>query len=54
VDRDAALAAVAEVAWSAPERRDWEGFRVRLAGQAAGWDALGLAWYRSSQIDWPT
>ena len=47
------LAAVAEVAWSAPDRRDWEGFRVRLAGQAAPWDALGLAWYRSSQIDWP-
>jgi hexosaminidase len=47
------LAAIAEVAWSAPERRDWDGFRVRLAGQAARWDALGLAWYRSPQIDWP-
>ncbi|NYI59674.1 beta-N-acetylhexosaminidase [Cellulomonas soli] len=46
------LAAVAEVAWTQPERRDWPGFRARVAGQAAFWDRLGLSWYPSPQVDW--
>ncbi|ROS22938.1 beta-N-acetylhexosaminidase [Cellulomonas sp. PhB150] len=46
------LAAVAEVAWTAPELRDWDGFRDRVAGQAAFWDRLGLSWYASPQVDW--
>ena len=46
------LAAVAEVAWSAPDHRDWEGFRTRLARHGALWDAAGLAWYASPQVDW--
>ncbi|WP_456823110.1 family 20 glycosylhydrolase [Cellulomonas sp. P5_E12] len=48
------LAAVAEVAWSAPERRDWEDFRTRVARQAPFWDRLGLPFYRSPQVDWPS
>ncbi|WP_315097614.1 family 20 glycosylhydrolase [uncultured Cellulomonas sp.] len=47
------LAAVAEVAWSAPEARDWEDFRARVAQQAPFWDRLGLSWYASPQVDWP-
>jgi len=46
------LAAVAEVAWSPAEGRDWVGFRARVAGQARRWDDAGLAWYRSPQVDW--
>ena len=46
------LAAVAEVAWSDRDRRDWEGFRRRVAGLAPGWDRDGFAWYRSPQVDW--
>jgi hexosaminidase len=46
------LAAVAEVAWSAPERRDWDDFRTRVARQAPFWDRLGLSWYASPQVDW--
>ena len=46
------LAAVAEVAWSAPGRRDWQDFRTRLAPHAARWDAVGLRWYASPQVDW--
>ncbi|MGN8244890.1 beta-N-acetylhexosaminidase [Cellulomonas soli] len=46
------LAAVAEVAWTAPERRDWDGFRERVAGQGAFWDRLGLSWYASPQVRW--
>ncbi len=46
------LAAVAEVAWSVPERRSWEGFRARVAHQPAFWDRAGFAWHRSPQVDW--
>jgi len=46
------LAAVAEVAWSAAGRRDWDDFRSRVAGQGGRWDDAGLAWYRSPQVDW--
>ncbi|HWQ00021.1 MAG TPA: beta-N-acetylhexosaminidase, partial [Vicinamibacterales bacterium] len=47
------LAAVAEVGWSAPDRRDWEDFRRRLAAQGPRWTALGVNFYRSPQIPWP-
>ncbi|WP_029289958.1 beta-N-acetylhexosaminidase [Cellulomonas sp. HZM] len=46
------LAAVAEVAWTAPELRDWDDFRARVAHQGAFWDRLGLAWHPSTQVDW--
>lgn len=46
------LAAVAEVAWSAADRRDWEDFRTRVAALGARWDAAGLSWYPSPQVDW--
>ncbi|WP_298462168.1 family 20 glycosylhydrolase [uncultured Cellulomonas sp.] len=46
------LAAVAEVAWSAQDRRGWEGFRVRVAGLAPGWDRAGYPFYPSPQVDW--
>jgi len=41
------------VAWSAPERRDWEDFRARIARQAPFWDRLGMPYYASPQVDWP-
>ncbi|HXH07519.1 MAG TPA: beta-N-acetylhexosaminidase, partial [Vicinamibacterales bacterium] len=47
------LAAVAEVGWADPARRDWEDFRRRLAAQAPRWTALGVNFYRSPQIPWP-
>ena len=46
------LAAIAEVAWSAPEQRDWSDFRERVAQHGAMWDRTGLAWYASPQVDW--
>lgn len=46
------LAAVAEVAWSAPDRRDLEDLTHRLGAHGAFWDRLGLAWYRSPQGRW--
>jgi hexosaminidase len=46
------LAAIAEVGWSRPERRDWTSFRVRLGAQAPRWTALGVNFYRSPEIPW--
>ncbi|MFF1529958.1 family 20 glycosylhydrolase [Cellulomonas sp. NPDC058312] len=46
------LAAVAEVAWTPKERRDWDDFAARVAGHGPYWDAEGLAWYPSPQVDW--
>jgi hexosaminidase len=45
------LPAVAEVAWS--ERRDWDGFRTRLAAHGPRWEAQGLRYHRSPQVPWP-
>ena len=46
------IAAIAEIAWSPRERRDWNDFRVRLGAQAARWTALGINFYRSPQVPW--
>ncbi|MFP3714061.1 family 20 glycosylhydrolase [Puerhibacterium sp. TATVAM-FAB25] len=46
------LPALAEVAWSPVEARDWDGFAARLAGQAPVWRALGWAFHPSPQISW--
>ncbi|GEL95006.1 family 20 glycosylhydrolase [Cellulomonas composti] len=46
------LAAVAEVAWTAPESRDWDDFAARVSAQGPFWDRLGLRWYASPQVDW--
>ena len=47
------LCAFAEVAWTPQDTRDWEGFRARVAAEAPRWDAAGVAYTRSPQIDWP-
>jgi len=46
------LAALAEVAWSRTERRNWDDFKGRLAGQAPRWTALGMNFHRSPDIPW--
>jgi hexosaminidase len=46
------LCAVAEVAWTPAARRDWDGFRGRVAAEGARWDAAGVAYHRSPQVDW--
>lgn len=46
------LAAVAEIGWTARDRRDWDSFKVRLGAQGARWTALGVNFYRSPQIPW--
>ncbi|MEJ2857139.1 MULTISPECIES: family 20 glycosylhydrolase [unclassified Saccharothrix] len=47
------LPAIAELGWSPWSTHDWTSFRTRLAAQGPRWDALGIAYYRSSQVPWP-
>jgi hexosaminidase len=47
------LPAIAELGWSPPATRNWEDFRRRLAVQGPRWEAMGLNFYRSSQVPWP-
>jgi hexosaminidase len=46
------LCAVAEVAWSPRSVRDWDDFRARVAAEGERWDAAGVAYHRSPQVDW--
>lgn len=46
------LVAVAEVAWSAPERRDWDSFARRVTDQPWRWERLGHPWHRAEGVDW--
>ncbi|WP_062070798.1 family 20 glycosylhydrolase [Demequina sediminicola] len=46
------LTAVAEVAWTAPERKDWEDYRTRVAAAADGWRRQGLTFHETPQVDW--
>lgn len=46
------LAAVAEVAWTSADRREWDDFADRVRVRARRWDEQGLTWYRSPQVDW--
>jgi len=44
------LAAIAELGWS--RTHDWDSFRSRLGAYGPRWDAQGVDFYRSTQIDW--
>jgi hexosaminidase len=46
------LSAVAEVAWTAPERKDWEGYRARVVAESATWRREGLPFHETPQVDW--
>lgn len=46
------LAALAEMAWSSNERRNWEDFQKRIAQQGKRWDINGIGFYRSPKVDW--
>ncbi|QRP46988.1 beta-N-acetylhexosaminidase [Amycolatopsis sp. FDAARGOS 1241] len=46
------LPGLAEIGWSPQSARDWDTYRVRLAKQAPRWEAQGIDFYRSPQVDW--
>ncbi|CAM5537159.1 beta-N-acetylhexosaminidase OS=Streptomyces glaucescens OX=1907 GN=SGLAU_12710 PE=3 SV=1 [Streptomyces glaucescens] len=47
------LPGVAELGWSPAATHDWEDYRTRPAAQGPRWDALGIGYHRSPQVDWP-
>ncbi len=48
------LPAIAELGWSPAASHDWDAFSARLAQQGPRWDAMGLNYYHSPQVPWPT
>jgi hexosaminidase len=47
------LPGYAEIGWSPQAARNWEDYRLRLAGQGPRLTALGINFYKSLEIDWP-
>jgi hexosaminidase len=45
---------VAELGWSPASAHDWEAYRVRLGAQGPRMAALGIDFYRSPQVPWPS
>lgn len=48
------VAAIAEVAWSPVEKREWTSFRDRVGLLGAVWDAAGWGGHRPTEIAWST
>lgn len=50
------IAAIAEQAWSSPTapERTWESFRTRLGALAPLWQADGIRFHPTAEIDWST
>ncbi|WP_277209439.1 family 20 glycosylhydrolase [Isoptericola croceus] len=46
------LGAVAEVAWSAPARKDFDAFAARTAAQAPAWRTAGWPFHPTPQVPW--
>lgn len=46
------LLAVAEVGWSAPARRSWDDFRLRLAEHGPRLQAMGVNFHRADGVPW--
>jgi hexosaminidase len=46
------LPALAEIGWSARAGRNWDEFSIRLGSQGPRWNAMGLNFYRSTQVPW--
>jgi hexosaminidase len=46
------LPAIAELGWSPAASHSWTSFSGRLAAQAPRWSAMGIDYYRSSQVPW--
>lgn len=46
------VAAIAEIAWSQAESREWGSFRERVGALGAVWDAAGWGGHRPAEIIW--
>jgi hexosaminidase len=48
------LPAEAEIGWSPQSAHTWSAFAARLAAQGPRWKAMGVDYYRSPEIIWPS
>ncbi|TGB06475.1 beta-N-acetylhexosaminidase [Streptomyces sp. MZ04] len=48
------LPGIAELGWSPASTHDWDKYKVRLAAQGPRWDAMGMDYYKSPQVPWPS
>ena len=46
------LPGYAEIGWTPQVERNWEDYRLRLAGQGPRWTVLGVNFFRSAEIPW--
>ena len=46
------LAGIAEIGWTPASLRSWDEYKVRLAKQAAWFDAMGIDYYKSPVVPW--
>ncbi|MBN1986321.1 MAG: beta-N-acetylhexosaminidase [Prolixibacteraceae bacterium] len=46
------LPGYAEIGWTAPEKRDWEEYKTRLAKHGPRFSDLGINFYRSALVPW--
>ncbi|WP_163513418.1 beta-N-acetylhexosaminidase [Fodinicola acaciae] len=48
------LPGIAELGWSPAASHGWDAYKLRLAAQAPRWSVLGVNYYRSTQVPWPS
>ncbi|WP_436500087.1 family 20 glycosylhydrolase [Actinokineospora sp. HUAS TT18] len=48
------LPAIAELGWSPWSTHNWDSFMARLAQHGPRWTTMGIGYYASSQIPWPS
>ncbi|WP_111669527.1 beta-N-acetylhexosaminidase [Algoriphagus litoralis] len=46
------LPAIAEVAWTKKERRNWESFSRRIPSHGKRWEIQGIGFYKSPKVNW--
>ena len=46
------LPGYAEIGWSAPEARNWDEYKIRLAQHGKRFQALGIDYYQSALVPW--
>jgi hexosaminidase len=48
------LPALAELGWSPWSTHDWTAFSTRLGAQGPRWKVMGINYYKSPKVTWPT
>jgi hexosaminidase len=48
------LPGYAEIGWSPQSTHDWNSYKVRLAAQGPRWDVMGVNYYHSAEVPWPS